>query len=209
MTTVTWPGSDDEALASAVTEILPGIGIPAESAIVISGARAPAIATGIRVNRPDLSVWVVTCAQDALALGGGHLIGALLRNVSLKIVVLADGTFDPVPMALGVGATFVARTLEDDREHLAGTLAAAAAHEGAALVAVCPARDRPACGRPGCDWPVRDQPGADAARAPVGVLRAVRHATFDERFRQSPGTERGDLQQLLLGSDGPADRADY
>ncbi|MFA7323481.1 MAG: 2-oxoacid:ferredoxin oxidoreductase subunit beta [Candidatus Nanopelagicales bacterium] len=127
--------------------------------------RAPAIATGLATTRPDLSVWVITGDGDALSIGGNHLIHALRRNVNLKILLFnnriygltkgqysptseqgkitkstpegsLDHSFNPVSLALGAEATFVARTIDSDRKHLQGVLAAAAAHEGTALVEI-------------------------------------------------------------------------
>jgi 2-oxoglutarate ferredoxin oxidoreductase subunit beta len=127
--------------------------------------RAPAIATGIASSREDLSVWVVTGDGDALSIGGNHLIHALRRNVNLKILLFnnriygltkgqysptseigkitkstpmgsLDYPFNPLSLALGAEATFVARTLDSDRKHLTSVLRAAAAHEGAAFVEI-------------------------------------------------------------------------
>ncbi len=127
--------------------------------------RAPAIATGLSTSRPDLSVWVVTGDGDALSIGGNHLIHALRRNVNLKILLFnnriygltkgqysptseagkvtkstpmgsIDYPFNPISVALGAEATFVARTIDSDRKHLTGVLRAAAAHEGTALVEI-------------------------------------------------------------------------
>ncbi|MET8718753.1 2-oxoacid:ferredoxin oxidoreductase subunit beta [Streptomyces misionensis] len=127
--------------------------------------RAPAIATGLAGSRPDLSVWVVTGDGDALSIGGNHLIHALRRNVNLKILLFnnriygltkgqysptsetgkitkstpmgsVDAPFNPVSLALGAEATFVARTIDSDRKHLTGVLRAAAEHPGTALVEI-------------------------------------------------------------------------
>jgi 2-oxoglutarate ferredoxin oxidoreductase subunit beta len=132
--------------------------------------RAPAIATGLATSREDLSVWVVTGDGDALSIGGNHLIHALRRNVNLKILLFnnriygltkgqysptsepgkvtkstpmgsLDNPFNPVSLALGAEATFVARTIDSDRKHLTEVLRAAAAHRGSALVEIyqnCP-----------------------------------------------------------------------
>ncbi|MBA2417296.1 MAG: 2-oxoacid:ferredoxin oxidoreductase subunit beta [Geodermatophilaceae bacterium] len=132
--------------------------------------RAPAIATGIATAREDLSVWVVTGDGDALSIGGNHLIHALRRNVNLTILLFnnriygltkgqysptseagkvtkstpmgsVDHPFNPVSLALGAEATFVARTIDSDRKHLTAVLAAAAAHRGTSLVEIyqnCP-----------------------------------------------------------------------
>jgi 2-oxoglutarate ferredoxin oxidoreductase subunit beta len=127
--------------------------------------RAPALATGLATARPDLSVWTVTGDGDALSIGGNHLIHALRRNVAVKILMFnnqiygltkgqysptseegkvtkstpfgsLDHPFNPVALALGAEATFVARTLDNDRQHLTEVLRAAAAHRGTAFVEI-------------------------------------------------------------------------
>jgi len=127
--------------------------------------RAPAIATGLATSRRDLSVWVVTGDGDALSIGGNHLIHALRRNVNLKILLFnnriygltkgqysptseigkitkstpmgsLDSPFNPLSLALGAEATFVARTVDSDRRHLQSVLRAAAEHQGTALVEI-------------------------------------------------------------------------
>jgi 2-oxoglutarate ferredoxin oxidoreductase subunit beta len=132
--------------------------------------RAPAIATGLAASRPDLSVWVVTGDGDALSIGGNHLIHALRRNVNMTILLFnnriygltkgqysptsetgkvtkstpmgsVDHPFNPVSLALGAEASFVARTIDSDRKHLTAVLSAAAAHRGTSLVEIyqnCP-----------------------------------------------------------------------
>ncbi|MFP1627413.1 2-oxoacid:ferredoxin oxidoreductase subunit beta [Streptomyces sp. 5K101] len=127
--------------------------------------RAPAIATGLASSRRDLSVWVVTGDGDALSIGGNHLIHALRRNVNLKILLFnnriygltkgqysptselgkitkstpmgsLDAPFNPVSLALGAEASFVARSVDSDRKHLTEVLRAAADHQGTALVEI-------------------------------------------------------------------------
>ncbi|MFF0359376.1 2-oxoacid:ferredoxin oxidoreductase subunit beta [Streptomyces fungicidicus] len=127
--------------------------------------RAPAIATGLATSRRDLSVWVVTGDGDALSIGGNHLIHALRRNVNLKILLFnnriygltkgqysptsevgkitkstpmgsLDAPFNPVSLALGAEASFVARTVDSDRKHLTDVLRQAADHPGTALVEI-------------------------------------------------------------------------
>ncbi|MFC5905645.1 2-oxoacid:ferredoxin oxidoreductase subunit beta [Streptacidiphilus monticola] len=127
--------------------------------------RAPAIATGLASSRPELSVWVVTGDGDALSIGGNHLIHALRRNVNLKILLFnnriygltkgqysptsevgkitkstpmgsLDAPFNPLSLAIGAEASFVARTIDSDRKHLQSVLRAAAEHEGSALVEI-------------------------------------------------------------------------
>ena len=127
--------------------------------------RAPAIATGLATSRRDLSVWVITGDGDALSIGGNHLIHAIRRNVNLKILLFnnriygltkgqysptsevgkitksspmgsLDTPFNPVSVALGAEASFVARTLDPDRKHLTGVLRAAARHPGTAVIEI-------------------------------------------------------------------------
>ena len=127
--------------------------------------RAPALATGVATSRPDLSVWVVSGDGDSLSIGGNHLIHALRRNVPMKILLFnnqiygltkgqysptseegkvtkstpfgsQDHPFNPVALALGAEASFVARTVDTDKAHVAATLRAAAEHRGASLVEI-------------------------------------------------------------------------
>jgi 2-oxoglutarate ferredoxin oxidoreductase subunit beta len=127
--------------------------------------RAPAIATGLSTSRPDLSVWVVTGDGDALSIGGNHLIHALRRNVNIKILLFnnqvygltkgqysptspvgqrtgstplgsIDWPFNPLSIALGAEATFVARSIDTDRAHLTEVLRAMSRHRGAAFVEI-------------------------------------------------------------------------
>jgi 2-oxoglutarate ferredoxin oxidoreductase subunit beta len=183
---VRWcPGCGDYAILAAVQGFLPELGLPRENIVFISGigcssrfpyylntygmhsihGRAPAIATGLSVTRPDLSVWVITGDGDALSIGGNHLIHALRRNVNLTILLFnnriygltkgqysptselgkitkstpagsLDHPFNPVSLALGAEATFVARTIDSDRAHLTSVLRAAAEHQGSSLVEI-------------------------------------------------------------------------
>jgi 2-oxoglutarate ferredoxin oxidoreductase subunit beta len=188
---VRWcPGCGDYAVLAAVQSFLPTLGLRRENIVFVSGigcssrfpyyldtygvhsihGRAPAIATGLAVSRPDLSVWVVTGDGDALSIGGNHLIHTLRRNVNLKILLFnnriygltkgqysptsetgkvtkstpmgsLDNPFNPVSLALGAEATFVARALDSDRAQLTSVLRAAAEHRGTALVEIyqnCP-----------------------------------------------------------------------
>jgi 2-oxoglutarate ferredoxin oxidoreductase subunit beta len=183
---VRWcPGCGDYAILAAVQSFLPELGLARENICFISGigcssrfpyylntygmhsihGRAPAIATGLAVSRPDLSVWVVTGDGDALSIGGNHLIHALRRNVNLKILLFnnriygltkgqysptselgkitkstpmgsVDSPFSPLSLALGAEASFAARTIDSDRRHLQSVLRAAAEHQGTALVEI-------------------------------------------------------------------------
>ncbi|MEV0626554.1 2-oxoacid:ferredoxin oxidoreductase subunit beta [Nonomuraea wenchangensis] len=127
--------------------------------------RAPAIATGLAASRPDLSVWVITGDGDALSIGGNHLIHALRRNVNLNILLFnnriygltkgqysptsevgkitkstpmgsLDKPFNPISLAIGAEASFVARTIDSDRKHLQAVLREATAHRGTSLVEI-------------------------------------------------------------------------
>ncbi|HEX6579126.1 MAG TPA: 2-oxoacid:ferredoxin oxidoreductase subunit beta [Jiangellaceae bacterium] len=183
---VRWcPGCGDYAVLAAVRSFLPTLGIRRENTVFVSGigcssrfpyylntygmhsihGRAPAIATGLSVSRPDLSVWVVTGDGDALSIGGNHLIHALRRNVNLKILLFnnriygltkgqysptseegkvtkstplgsVDHPFNPISLALGAEATFIGRALDSDRKSLTAVLKAAAEHRGSALVEI-------------------------------------------------------------------------
>ncbi len=127
--------------------------------------RAPAIATGLAASRPDLSIWVVTGDGDALSIGGNHLIHALRRNVNLKILLFnnqiygltkgqysptsevgkrtkstpfgsIDLPFNPVSLALGAEASFVARTIDMDRNHTRDLLEEAIIHRGSTFIEI-------------------------------------------------------------------------
>ncbi len=127
--------------------------------------RAPAVATGLKMANPDLNVWMVTGDGDALSIGGNHLIHALRRNVDIKILLFdnriygltkgqasptsefgkktksspfgtVDRPFNPLTLALGAGATFVARTTANDMPHMMSVLKRAASHRGAAFVEI-------------------------------------------------------------------------
>jgi 2-oxoglutarate ferredoxin oxidoreductase subunit beta len=183
---VRWcPGCGDYGILLAVQMLMPELGIKPENTVFVSGigcssrfpyymntygihsihGRAPAIATGIAVARPDLDVWVVTGDGDGLSIGGNHLIHALRRNVNLKILLFnnqiygltkgqysptsefgkvtkstplgsIDAPFNPLAVALGAEAGFVARTHDLDRKHMQDTFRAAHAHRGASFVEI-------------------------------------------------------------------------
>jgi 2-oxoglutarate ferredoxin oxidoreductase subunit beta len=183
---VRWcPGCGDYAILAALQGFMPELEIPKERIVFVSGigcaarfpyymetygihsihGRAPAIATGLSVSRPDLSVWVVTGDGDALSIGGNHLIHALRRNVNIKILLFnneiygltkgqysptsprgkvtkstpmgsLDWPFNPISLALGAEATFVARAIDTDRAQLTEVLRAAAHHRGSAFVEI-------------------------------------------------------------------------
>ena len=127
--------------------------------------RAPAVATAVKMANPDLQVWVITGDGDALSIGGNHLMHAIRRNVDLKIILFnnqiygltkgqysptspqgkrtkstpvgsVDYPLNPLSVALGCEATFVARSVDVDIKHLTMVLERAAHHKGTAFVEV-------------------------------------------------------------------------
>jgi 2-oxoglutarate ferredoxin oxidoreductase subunit beta len=183
---VRWcPGCGDYAILATVQNFMPELDIPRENIVFLSGigcaarfpyymetygfhsihGRAPAIASGLSVARPDLNVWVVTGDGDALSIGGNHLIHAMRRNVNMTILMFnnqiygltkgqysptseigkvtkstpfgsADYPFNPISLALGAECTFVARTIDNDRKHFTEILRKSAAHRGTRFVEV-------------------------------------------------------------------------
>ncbi len=179
------PGCGDYSVLTAVQMLMPELGATREDTVFVSGigcssrfpyymntygvhsihGRAPALATGIAVSRPDLHVWVVTGDGDALSIGGNHLLHALRRNVNLTILLFnnqiygltkgqysptsetgkvtkstpfgsLDHPYNPVSLALGAEASFVARTHDMDRKHMMATFKRAYQHRGASLVEI-------------------------------------------------------------------------
>lgn len=183
---VRWcPGCGDYAILAQVQKVMPEFGIARENIVFISGigcasrfpyymntygfhtihGRAPAIATGLKVTRPDLDVWVVTGDGDGLSIGGNHLIHCLRRNVDLKILLFnnriygltkgqysptsevgkvtkstpagsVDFPFNPITIALGAHASFVCRTVDVEQKHLGDTLKRAHAHRGSSYMEI-------------------------------------------------------------------------
>jgi 2-oxoglutarate ferredoxin oxidoreductase subunit beta len=183
---VRWcPGCGDYSILAQMKKALSNVGVPREKMVFVSGigcssrfpyymntygfhtihGRAPTIATGLKLARPDLQIWVVTGDGDGLSIGGNHLLHAIRRNTDLKILLfnneiygLTKGQYSPTsrmgtrtkssPMgsvehplrplsvAIGAEATFVARTIDVDINHLTQTLHRAAAHKGTAFVEI-------------------------------------------------------------------------
>jgi 2-oxoglutarate ferredoxin oxidoreductase subunit beta len=183
---VRWcPGCGDYSILANVQRALPALGIPRENYVFVSGigcssrfpyymntygvhtihGRAPAVATGIKALRPELSVWVITGDGDALSIGGNHFLHVLRRNVDIKYLLFnnriygltkgqysptselgkktkstpmgsIDYPIDPVSMALGAGATFVARSVDVDAAGFQQVLSSAATHKGTAFIEV-------------------------------------------------------------------------
>jgi 2-oxoglutarate ferredoxin oxidoreductase subunit beta len=183
---VRWcPGCGDYSILAAVQLLMPDLGIRREDTVFVSGigcaarfpyymntygmhtihGRAPAVATGLALARPDLNVFVVSGDGDALSIGGNHLIHALRRNVNITILLFnnqiygltkgqysptseegkvtkstpfgsLDHPFNPVSVAIGAEASFVARTHDMDRHHMMETIRRAFEHRGASLVEI-------------------------------------------------------------------------
>jgi 2-oxoglutarate/2-oxoacid ferredoxin oxidoreductase subunit beta len=179
------PGCGDYSILMAVQMLMPDLGARREDTVFVSGigcssrfpyymntygihsihGRAPAVATGIAVSRPDLHVWVITGDGDALSIGGNHLLHSLRRNVNITIILFnnqiygltkgqysptsetgkvtkstpfgsLDHPYNPVSLALGAEASFVARTHDMDRKHMMETFRRAYEHRGASFVEV-------------------------------------------------------------------------
>ena len=183
---VRWcPGCGDYAILATVQKMMPDLGIAKENIVFVSGigcssrfpyymntygfhtihGRAPAVATGLKLARPDLKVFLVTGDGDGLSIGGNHLLHVLRRNVDVTILMFnnriygltkgqysptselgkvakstpqgsTDRPISPVQFALTAGATFVARTVDRNVQHMDKTLRRAAAHKGAAFVEI-------------------------------------------------------------------------
>ena len=184
--TVRWcPGCGDYAILGTVQKTFAQLGIPRENFVIVSGigcssrfpyymntygfhtihGRAPAVATGLKIARPELSVWVVTGDGDALSIGGNHLLHALRRNIDIKILLFnneiygltkgqysptspqgkrtktspfgaLDRPIQPISIALAAEATFVARTVDTFGTHLQETLRQAAEHRGSVFLEI-------------------------------------------------------------------------
>ena len=183
---VRWcPGCGDYSILKQVQTIMPGLGIPKENIVIVSGigcssrfpyymntygmhsihGRATAIASGLKATRPELSVWVVTGDGDGLSIGGNHTIHLLRRNFDLNIMLFnnqiygltkgqysptseqnkvtkstpfgsIDHPFNPLALALGADATFIARSMDRDPKHLQELLKRSHAHKGASFLEI-------------------------------------------------------------------------
>ena len=178
-------GCGDYAILSAIKKVLSKKGKRKEDAVFVSGigcssrlpyyldtygmhsihGRAAAIATGLKLHNPDLSVWVITGDGDCLAIGGNHFIHTIRRNVDLNILIFNNeiygltkgqysptsqmgkktktspyGTveppFSPAKLALGAGATFFARSATSELKHLENIIYEADAHNGTSVVEI-------------------------------------------------------------------------
>ncbi|MBO9731785.1 MAG: 2-oxoacid:ferredoxin oxidoreductase subunit beta [Chitinophaga sp.] len=183
---VRWcPGCGDYSILKQVQTIMPGLGIPRENIVIVSGigcssrfpyymntygmhsihGRATAIASGLKATRPELSVWIVTGDGDGLSIGGNHTIHLLRRNFDVNIMLFnnqiygltkgqysptseenkvtkstpmgsIDHPFNPMALALGADATFIARSMDRDPKHLQEMLKRSHAHKGASFLEI-------------------------------------------------------------------------
>jgi 2-oxoglutarate ferredoxin oxidoreductase subunit beta len=183
---VRWcPGCGDYSILAQMKKALPDLGLPPEQIVFVSGigcssrfpyylntygvhsihGRAPAVAAGLKLTRPELSVWVITGDGDGLSIGGNHLIHALRRNMDINILLFnnqiygltkgqysptsppgqlsrstpygsLDSPLNPLALALGAEASFVARSVDVWSKHLGETLRRAAAHRGTSFVEI-------------------------------------------------------------------------
>ncbi len=183
---VRWcPGCGDYSILAQMRRLLPDLGVKKENVVFVSGigcssrfpyymdtyglhgihGRAPALASGIKLANPDLTVFVITGDGDALSIGGNHFIHLCRRNIDVTVLLFnnriygltkgqysptsergkitksspygsLEEPFNPVKMALAAGATFVARSMDRDPKHLEATLLEAARHKGTSFVEI-------------------------------------------------------------------------
>jgi 2-oxoglutarate ferredoxin oxidoreductase subunit beta len=184
------PGCGDYSIINQVQKTLPAVGVKRENIVFVSGigcssrfpyymnnygmhtlhGRAASFASGLKISRPELMVWVITGDGDALAIGGNHFIHAMRRNLDIKMLMFnnriygltkgqvsptselgkktkttphgsPDYPFNPPALAIGAGASFVARTIDVEGAHMGGVIRAAAEHKGSTFVEIfqnCP-----------------------------------------------------------------------
>ncbi|MQA08248.1 MAG: 2-oxoacid:ferredoxin oxidoreductase subunit beta [Pseudonocardiaceae bacterium] len=236
---VRWcPGCGDYIVLNAVQSFMPQLGLKRENIVFVSGigcssrfpyymntygmhsihGRAPAIATGLAVTRPDLSVWVVTGDGDALSIGGNHLIHSLRRNVNMTILLFnnriygltkgqysptseegkvtkstpmgsLDHPFNPISLALGAEASFVARALDSDKKGLTEVLQQAAAHRGSAVVEIYQ------------NCPIFNDGAFEVLKDKDEAARRIIPLTHGEPIRFGPGSEYGVVRSGFGGLD--------
>ncbi len=183
---VRWcPGCGDYSILAQVQKIMPGIGVPKENIVIISGigcssrfpyymntygmhsihGRATSIASGLKASRPELSIWIVTGDGDSLSIGGNHTMHLLRRNFDVNILLFnnqiygltkgqysptsepqkitkstpygsIDHPYNPLALAMGADATFVARSMDRDPKHLQAMLSRSHQHKGTSLLEI-------------------------------------------------------------------------
>lgn len=183
---VRWcPGCGDYTILKQVQNVMPDIGVPKKDIVFISGigcaarfpyymdtfgmhsihGRAPAIATGLKVSRPDLSVWIISGDGDSLSIGGNHFVHLLRRNVNVNLLLFnnqiygltkgqysptapegtiskstpfgsIDHPFNPLALSMGADGSFVARAMDRDPKHLQKMLLRASEHKGTSMLEI-------------------------------------------------------------------------
>jgi len=183
---VRWcPGCGDYAILSQVQKVFPDLGIPRENIVIVSGigcssrfpyymntygfhsihGRAPAVASGVKLSNPNLSVWVVTGDGDAMSIGGNHFIHVMRRNIDMNILLFnnriygltkgqysptseigkvtkstplgsLDYPFNPTALAFGSSGTFIARTIDKELKHMGAIIAEANNHIGTSFIEI-------------------------------------------------------------------------
>ena len=183
---VRWcPGCGDYSILTQTQKVFPDLGRKKEEFVFISGigcssrfpyymhtygfhsihGRAPAIASGVKISRPDLSVWLVTGDGDGLSIGGNHTIHLLRRNIDLNVMLFnnriygltkgqysptsevgkvtkstpmgsLDEPFNPLTLALGAGATFIARTIDKESKHMQEMITESYHHKGTSFLEI-------------------------------------------------------------------------
>ena len=183
---VRWcPGCGDYAILSQVQKVFPELGIPKENIVIVSGigcssrfpyymntygfhsihGRAPAVASGVKLSNPNLSVWVVTGDGDAMSIGGNHFIHVLRRNINMNILLFnnriygltkgqysptseigkvtkstpmgsLDHPFNPSALAFGASGTFIARTIDVEIKHMGDMIRQSSKHQGTSFLEI-------------------------------------------------------------------------
>ena len=183
---VRWcPGCGDYSILAQVQKIMPGLGIPKENIVIVSGigcssrfpyymntygmhsihGRATSVASGLKAARPELSVWIVTGDGDGLSIGGNHTIHLLRRNFDVNILLFnnqiygltkgqysptseekkitkstplgsIDHPFNPLALAMGADASFIARSMDRDPKHLQQMLLRSNEHKGTSFLEI-------------------------------------------------------------------------
>jgi len=183
---VRWcPGCGDYAILAQTQKVFPELGVAKENFVFISGigcssrfpyymntygfhtihGRAPAIASGVKLSNPDLSVWVVTGDGDGLSIGGNHTIHLLRRNLDINVMLFnnriygltkgqysptsevgkvtkstpmgsLDRPFNPLTLAMGANSSFVARTIDRETKHMQEMIKRAHGHKGTSFLEI-------------------------------------------------------------------------
>ena len=183
---VRWcPGCGDYVILATFQKVLPDLGIPKEDIVVVSGigcssrfpyyvdtygfhsihGRAPAVASGVKLSNPNLSVWVITGDGDAMSIGGNHFIHVLRRNIDMNILLFnnriygltkgqysptsevgkktkstpmgsLDYPFNPPALAFGSAGTFIARTIDKELKHMVSIIKEAETHRGTSFIEI-------------------------------------------------------------------------